>query len=515
MNPTAARRPVPSVVAALRHRWTVVLLVFLIALGLAAAFAILSGRSYQASATLLLRPVPASPLSDDASASSDERLVAMRTEAQLAGTVAVLEAVGDELGEEFPADGEDVLIEAPDGTQVLDITVRSPSRARAREGAQQVAESYLAYREQLAKEDKEGQLEALQAEAESSERSLRRTLGQGGGSALTTEQAQLDAAELAELRQALLDTRLIGTDPGRIISPAERPLWAGAVPPWAVLAVGVIGGSILGLLLAWWLEWRGARIRSGTTPILDRPRLADLPASVWRAKRAGRMDREMATVLRPVRSALIGHHAVPGSIAVCGATRTAPGGLCLGLAGLLGEAGYRTLVVASDPDSDDIAGALGVSQGPGLLDVVRGQRSVEEVVVRTNAFAVLPRGKDTQHATALDHVALVRATLRAVSEPYDVTIVQTPPGDEFAGDAILSACDASLVVVERDVSTADDVRDTLDHLQVADVDVVGVITVPPPPTRAPVGTPEPVAATTGPPVVANGPRTPHADAPRR
>ena len=120
--------------------------------------------------------------------------------------------------------------------------------------------------------------------------------------------------------------------------------------------------------------------------------------------------------------------------------------LNLGLA--FSEAGYRTLLVDTDPQ-----GAIGLSLSraltvrPGVADVVAGEVLLTEAIVRTkvDGFALLPVGRIAPNevhgfSTALSDGRRLHAMLREVEHDYDLALIDTPCG--FGGITVgcLRAC---------------------------------------------------------------------------
>ena len=120
--------------------------------------------------------------------------------------------------------------------------------------------------------------------------------------------------------------------------------------------------------------------------------------------------------------------------------------LNLGLA--FAEAGYRTLLLDTDPQ-----GAIGLSLSkklsdrPGLADVVAGEVVLPEAIVHTkvDGFALLPVGRLAPHevhsfSSALADGRRLRGVLDNVERDYDLVLIDTPCG--FGGITVgtLRAC---------------------------------------------------------------------------
>lgn len=141
----------------------------------------------------------------------------------------------------------------------------------------------------------------------------------------------------------------------------------------------------------------------------------------------------------------------------------------LNLALAYAESAYPTLLVDLDPQ-----GSIGHSlrradtDWPGLVEVLAGEATVEEVLVRTREpnLALLPRGRlDPVDAVLFeDHLrqpGALDALLAPLGDRYVRTLFDTPAGVGVLGRAALEASDFALVVVKAEPLALRTIEQTL------------------------------------------------------
>ncbi|MGH9010191.1 MAG: hypothetical protein ACRDYF_10145, partial [Acidimicrobiia bacterium] len=262
-----------------------------------AAFGLVALRpAYESSAQVLVHPITA-----DTSSPEPLDAAAMGTERELvfADRVAVL--VQERSGwPESPAELRRPLrVSIAGGTQNLDIRYRADNPARARAGAQLFAESYLAYRGDLAAATREGSrrnLETALRDVSDRMAGMRSTLAatpagaQAAGETLVEEAAPYQAG-LAEV--AAITPHAAGS----VVSPAVLPSSRSGAGPTAAGAAGAVLGLLAGLGLTHLQGTISRRIRGRGD--LEAELGAPVLGAVPRTRREGQPETALVTLTAP------------------------------------------------------------------------------------------------------------------------------------------------------------------------------------------------------------------------
>jgi capsular polysaccharide biosynthesis protein len=235
-----------DIVGSLKRHWTLVAAMAVVGLVLGVLVSFLIPASYQATATVSVNAMSASPLTSPV---DTQKSVSMPTEAGIAGSRTVAEAAAKKLtGDRIDADeiADSTSVQNPADSLILDISFTGSSAREAAAGANAVAEAYLEARraeattrvERLSKtaQDEITALQAAAADPANQSPMTQRSL-----------QVQADAfgTTLAELGN-------FDVNPGQVVGAAEKPTSAtspGAVPlGLAGLFLGLLAGVPLALL---------------------------------------------------------------------------------------------------------------------------------------------------------------------------------------------------------------------------------------------------------------------------
>lgn len=252
---SAARRPLrgrsaspvslSDVKDVLAGRWLVILTSVLVATGLATTASFVIPDRYAATSTVVV-----SPLSNDPSVSVSLRdAITIATEQEIVRSQEVARLALQSLGR--PPQGSADLIAsmgvvAPEGSQVLRVTVTADSPQEAATLANAVAEAYLEFR-------RAGGIQLADRFMKLVDERVAE-LSAGPNDQSTREQIRV----LTDQRRAL---GLFGQDPGRVIGQAVPPQDpSGPGLPLFVLA-GVVGGGLMGVVVALIRERGDRRVR--------------------------------------------------------------------------------------------------------------------------------------------------------------------------------------------------------------------------------------------------------------
>lgn len=215
-------------------RWKTVCTVLVLTVIVALGFGVVNGTSYSAKTVLTVNPLTTNPFS---SATASQQ-INITTERAILGSSEVARRAAEDLGEEASAASlsENARIEAPQGSQVLTVTVVDANPQRAADKANALAAAYLEFRAEGAAQVADTYIKAIDKRIE--------TLSQTGKNGSSYELA------LADLVNQRNDLSLVAENPGRIIGFAD-PADAGSYAGLLLYAVaGFAGGLVLGLIAA-------------------------------------------------------------------------------------------------------------------------------------------------------------------------------------------------------------------------------------------------------------------------
>jgi capsular exopolysaccharide synthesis family protein len=290
-------------------------------------------------------------------------------------------------------------VDVPENTEILQVLYSASTPLMAKQGAQAFADAYLAYRSEEATTKLSEDLASLELQIASIEEQIRNEGDED-------RRRDLDA-QRAVLESRVFQLREIRIDPGEVIAPPLVPRSPSSPNHVLDLALGAILGLGLGFGLAY-LRDRGdsgfqsaaALERSlGGIPVLavipsfrDEPTPSRDPISLYRS------NGPISESYRTLRTAILGRASRSRltSLAITSA-RSGEGksttAAMLGIA--LASAGKRVVLICGDLRRPMALRSLGVTDRPGLAEVLAGRLdSVNDVVQPTsipNLF-VVPSG---------------------------------------------------------------------------------------------------------------------------
>lgn len=476
---TRAERQLPSLQAALRHHWSIVLIAVVLGVGAGTVYAANLERSYTASAIVMLNPVVANPLAPEAASGSGAQLtVALETEAEVVTTPAIAEGVSERLGRLVPDEGEFLEVEVPTGTQMVRIALTTDSAEAAGEGAQAFAEVYLDYREEQALNSVESSLTTFRTEADEIEEELRAALTAAESDAYAAREVDLFVDRLAIVNTQISTLESTMTDPGHVLQPAREPSGSNEMGDVMIQGAAGVLALGLGLLIAWYREWRSGLVDEATAAdVAGVPIFTTVPTTNQRRTAVG--DDAVHEAYRHLRAGVVANVLRPYSLAVraIGGRRDAPM-VASNLALVLTEAGYSVLLVAADPEDRTVEAVAEVGEGsPGLADVLSGDVDIQDVLVQYRGMTVLPGGREPGSVRELYAGPQFRQVLKGLRGCYDFMVLSTA-GDESAdGDAVCAAADAVLLVLTVRTSSHLQVSAALERFERLGVRTMGAVTV--------------------------------------
>ena len=128
----------------------------------------------------------------------------------------------------------------------------------------------------------------------------------------------------------------------------------------------------------------------------------------------------------------------------------------------------KILVVDGDLRKGQLSSCLGISNSPGLGNLLEGKNTVEEVVFKSSEipFYFMGRGNSKLPAPELLHAAHWSNQVKKLSERFDLVLVDSPPVRLVTDAQLLaSGCDAVLLVARAFLSSRDALEKTCSDLQ--------------------------------------------------
>jgi succinoglycan biosynthesis transport protein ExoP len=484
---------------ALRRRYLLIAVVTLAIAGLAFGAAQQLKPTYTATATVLVRPVPGTPLSpNDATSSGAQLTVAMQTEAGLVNIPAVAALASANAHTTLPAKADHVSASVPSGTQIIAVKYAAPTAERARDGANGFAQAYLTYRANVANSSKNATLASLQAQAKTADAALKKASAEAANSSdsrsYAAQQVQLYAARLATLNDNISTQEAVSTAPGSVLTTATLPSRPSGLSKPLVVIAGLLLGLFAGLLVAIWREWRDDRIHAGAeddvegAPILTRlPQGAQTPALI--------SDGEGWDVLfeayRRLRLAVVASGPTPRVVAVSSISGSLPSAVVTANLGVaLKSSGFRTTIVAADLETPILEELLDVPVSPGLAEIFLAGDDVTEGVQSPSGLRVIPRGENAAAARELYAGSRFEFLVSGLRDEADYVLISSPPASTADGDAVAAAADGVILLISDLRTTHAEVSTVLHRYGRLGVRVLGIVSVPRP-HRQGVGLPSP------------------------
>lgn len=420
-------------------RWRIVALVTLAAVGAALVYLLTQAPLYTARSSAYVA-VSVGTTPGELGRSFDYAQAVTRSYAQVGTQALVLDRVVQRLPFATSTGqlAEQVLVQAPLDSTIVDIAVQDPSPRRAAEIANAVAEEFT--RPNLLGTQSSrlpltvSVLERADPPPTPSSPHIRLTL------AIALVVGLLLGCAVAVARDAL-DLRL-RTD--RDIS--------------RVTGLPVIG-SVLAPAGRSWLS-RLPRLRRGRlTPA--RPGQQQVDARL-------RVNFQQLRRQRVVRAVAF------ASAAADGATSTTVSSLAVGL----GRLGLNVVVVDADVRNPTLARRHDVVDGPGLTNVLVDEIPVLDAVTRSprDPVSVLPAGPAPNDPSLLMQVAPLRAAVDRLGRHFDVVLIKAPP--VLTAAAGLVACgvsDGVVVVTDEAAMNQELLTEELRMFEVAGAPVLGVV----------------------------------------
>jgi capsular exopolysaccharide synthesis family protein len=470
-----------------RQRW---LLVVAAAIGLGAGLGYSIGTTpeYSAKAEVLVRPMSLDPLdtgTDDLS---------LETEREVVLSTSVARIVAKRLGTPSPgALLEQLEVEIPPESQVMEIVYSDPSPRRAWLAAGAFAEAYLQFRTRQAVnsafrvvEDIQRRIDELEGELEGiNEVFAAATPGSAEHQdALIRRGVILGQLSVLENQQASISTPSL--DPGSVIG-RTRPTEPSSPSYPLNMAIGLFFGAFIGVVGAFTRDRMDDRIRG--TGELERsaraPILATVPYSSY-AKLNGvasldESDPPVAEAYRRLRTSVqlltradrLRILMIASAVEQEGKTTTAAN-----LAVSLAMIGRQVVLVSADLRRPRLHEFLGVDNDTGVEGVLRGSATLDDAVQPTwvKNLRILPSGPASPHPGELLSSDRTGPLFKELVKAADFVIVDSPPV-LLVADAISMApqVDAIVLVAREGTTTRKEVELARATFERAGTRVIGTV----------------------------------------
>jgi capsular exopolysaccharide synthesis family protein len=451
-----------------RKAWIAVSIAVMVLLG--GAHFLLAAKTYVSTARVLVEEINVDPVEAG-------NPVDLETEREVVLSTGVARLAKESLGSQQAASDllKHVSVEVPGETQVLEISYSGSAPRQAQSGARAFADAYLEYRTQRAldastsvRQNIESSIEELQAQVAGLTQQIADAAPGTDERALALATRSGLKAQIAGLREQLAALTGVNTTPGAVIGAPIAPA-APESPSLPIdLGIGMVSGSLIGVVLALLRERTDPRIRGrldleetlgvpmlGTVPPVPGWTDADTPMIITKdapydpATEGYRLLRTHLLLAADTAGGEAQVAMVSSALPGEGKTSTVAN---LGVA--LAYSGKRTILVSADFRRPRLHKFFELPNHPGLSDIRKGTISVESALQPTgieNLF-VLPSGDTLPGEVELLQPQYLRELAQACLDSvggFDFMIVDSPPILPVADSlAMMPAIDQIIFVVD-------------------------------------------------------------------
>ncbi|MFI5927920.1 lipopolysaccharide biosynthesis protein [Micromonospora sp. NPDC051543] len=250
------------------HRLRLVVVVALVGLLAALGYVLLVPAAVTARAVVAVRPVVTDAFTP--SGAGADRAVNMNVESGLATGTEVVQRLADAVGGE-PRDVRNALeVEVPTGGQILRFTYQTHDAQRAVQGANLAARAYLDVRRAMYEQQRAEMLRSYDAsiakvvaQQTAVQKRASSAKGTAAGDAALAELSGINN-QLTQLNTARTEIAAVDVNPGWVTQTAERALVTSSGHRPLYLVAGLLGGALIGVVLAYAWESADRRVRSVT-----------------------------------------------------------------------------------------------------------------------------------------------------------------------------------------------------------------------------------------------------------
>lgn len=241
----------------------------------------------------------------------------------------------------------------------------------------------------------------------------------------------------------------------RVVDQAEQPRDPSSPRTMVNVGLGFIGGCFLAGLFVFGSEYVDSRIKTPEEikTFLRLPHLGMLPLVAGKGKSAekdtsyvrldGPVPASFAEAFRVLRTNVLFANAAQGGQSIL-VTSTGPGEgkstVAANLAISLAQAGRRTLLIDADMRKPKVQSVFGLSQEPGLSNLLVGDAKASECVLKsqTQELWILPAGRIPPNPAELLGSKRYRDFIASLKNHFEWVVIDSPP--------VMAVADASVIV---------------------------------------------------------------------
>lgn len=468
-----------------RRKWTV-LLVTVIAIGVAIGLSETQSPTYQAQAKLLLVSSPTQSFLGNASATP----VNIDDEIQRLQSPSVADLVRQQLGTAPPVSGSN-----PTGTDIMVVSATSGTRAEAARVANSYANAYIKERQTEVANSYlraatviQGQIDGLKAQIAAA---FKPGSAPPGANPQTTS-LSTQVGLLQQQEDSLRTEATVGAGGVQLLRPAGAPRSPASPNPIRNGLLGLVGGLVLGIALAFVRERLDDTLTGKDDLDLAQPGLPVLGLIPAIANWRDETKTDLVTATRPQSATAEAYRSLRTSVQFLSLDRrlrtllvTSPKsaeGKTTTLANLavaLAGAGQRVAVVCCDLRRPRIHHFFGLSNQVGLTTVLAGQIPLSEALQQVpdqEGLVLLASGAKPSNPSELLSSARLVEVLGALCAMADLVLIDTPPVLPVTDAVVLAPrMDATLMVVSSGTTTRRELARSLELLGQVEAPVVGTV----------------------------------------
>ncbi|PWR09875.1 lipopolysaccharide biosynthesis protein [Micromonospora acroterricola] len=493
------------------HRLRLVAAVAAVGLLLALGYLVLVPAALTASAVVAVRPVVTDAFTP--SGAGADRAVNMNVESGIATGTEVVQRLADSAHAD-PRDIRDALeVEVPTGGQILRFSYQAQDAQRAVQSANLAAQAYLEVRRAMYERQRaemlrsyDGSITKVVAQQTTVQKRANSAKDTAAGDAALAELAGINN-QLTQLNAARTEIAAVDINPGWVTQTAERALVSSAGHRPLYLVAGLLGGALIGVVLAYLWESTDRRVRS----VADGRDATGLPllGTVRRPGFRG-SPRAVDADIRYVAMAVAERVRQPARVALVTAREDATT-LTAGLAVALAADGREVFVADDNGRTERLRAAVLADRGRLPIDPSRplvpkprpagtpapSGAAADGVAARRpsphppgarpstdpDATLTLPRvasaRSENVRPTSPDEVAVGVGSVRfgtwRQGADHGLVLFNAPPAESDERGVAVARQGCAVVVVERDRTRQSDLRRLVERLRAAGVTPLGFV----------------------------------------
>lgn len=389
----------------------------------------------------------------------------------------------------------ELAVDNPANTTVLEFTYSDASPRNAQIWAQAYADAYIRYRDARAEDAYKASTSALQSKLAE----LKQKLAEKQAELLTApnSEALTIQGDITNLQNQVIevDTRIAAVPAPyhgatQLVAPAPLPTSPSNPKPARDAALGLAVGLALGLGIALLRERLDDRTagRDELGRELGAPVIAVVPrVEGWRRKKTTRLvarDAPMSVAAESYRTAranlefLAATHGTKTIVVTSPYLGEGKSATTANLAVTLAQTGKRVVAMSCDLRKPRLHRFFGITNEPGLADLLVGWASVEQVALRSepSSLRVIASGSIPPNPAELLGSERMAELLHGLREVTDYIVIDTPPVLAVSDALILAGlADGAIVVADAASTTRAALVQTREQLEQIGSRIIGGI----------------------------------------